>query len=55
LAQENTELVCGMNLDLLTGALDELEAARLNAELEPRDDGCCVHLVRARDADSTSR
>lgn len=42
LAQEHTELVCGMNLDLLTGFLDGLEATNLRSELDPAPNRCCV-------------
>jgi predicted ArsR family transcriptional regulator len=44
LAQEHTELVCGMNLCLLEGALDELGDVGLRAELEPEPGYCCVRL-----------
>lgn len=44
LAREHTELICGMNLCLLTEALGELEAAGLRASLEPEDGQCCVKL-----------
>jgi predicted ArsR family transcriptional regulator len=42
LAQEHTELVCGMNLSLLE-ALAEAEGT-LTASLEPVDGACCVRL-----------
>jgi predicted ArsR family transcriptional regulator len=49
LAQEHTELICGMNLCLLRGVLAELDDVGLRAELEPEDRYCCVrfHPVRA--------
>jgi predicted ArsR family transcriptional regulator len=42
LAQEYTELVCGMNLDLLRGMLDSLGAAGIEARLDPAPGRCCV-------------
>lgn len=44
LAQEHTELVCGMNLCLLGGVVDHLEGVGFEARLEPTDDACCVRL-----------
>lgn len=41
LAQEHTELVCGMNLALLTAATQASRAA-YEATLDPDDDRCCV-------------
>ena len=46
LAQEHTDLVCGMNLDLLSGLLSRLEHARLAAALDPVPGQCCVKLRR---------
>jgi predicted ArsR family transcriptional regulator len=46
LAQEHTELICGMNLCLLEGLLDEVENTRLQARLEPEEGFCCVRLHR---------
>ncbi len=46
LAQEYRALVCGMNLALMTGLTDELEAARLKARLDPVPGQCCVRLTR---------
>jgi predicted ArsR family transcriptional regulator len=45
LAQEHTELVCGMNLDLVTGVLEGLGADRLCATLEPAPGMCCVAIA----------
>ena len=47
LAREHTELVCGMNLRLLEGVLDELPEAGLVARLRPRPGMCCVRLEPA--------
>jgi len=50
LAQENTELVCGMNLGLLTGLLAGLEISDLEARPDPRDNMCCVAFESTRTA-----
>ncbi|MCR8895812.1 helix-turn-helix domain-containing protein [Gordonia sp. GONU] len=52
LAQQHTELVCGMNLHLLDGVLDGLEVTGLVANLEPMAEYCCV---RFRPADQQER
>lgn len=44
LAQRHTELICGMNLCLITAELDGLEGSGLEARLEPEDGACCVRL-----------
>ncbi|HEU4946366.1 MAG TPA: helix-turn-helix domain-containing protein [Kribbella sp.] len=44
LAQEHTDLVCGMNLKLLDGLLDGLGSTGLAAELDPSPERCCVRL-----------
>jgi predicted ArsR family transcriptional regulator len=49
LAQEYTELVCGMNLSLLDGLLDGLATTGLTARLEPTPPYCCVRLDAAED------
>lgn len=48
LAQEHTELVCGMNLHLLNGLLDALGHTGLSARLAPGPDHCCVRLTPDR-------
>jgi len=50
LAQDYTELVCGMNLDLLRGLIDGLGSSDLEARLEPAPGRCCVVLGRSRAA-----
>ena len=45
LAKEHTELVCGMNLQLIDGVLDGVTSPRLVARLEPTPGRCCVRLV----------
>jgi predicted ArsR family transcriptional regulator len=42
LAQEHTELVCGLNHALVRGILDGCRQDRSRAELEPHEDRCCV-------------
>lgn len=42
LAREHTELVCGMNVSVVAGVLDELGCHRLEAVLEPEPGLCCV-------------
>jgi predicted ArsR family transcriptional regulator len=44
LAEQHTALVCGMNLHLLGGLLDEVGDAPLRAELAPGPGRCCVVL-----------
>jgi len=44
LATEHTDLVCGMNLALINGVLDELGIRRLTAELAPKPGFCCVRV-----------
>jgi predicted ArsR family transcriptional regulator len=46
LAQDYTELVCGMNLELVGGLVDGLESSTLEAQLDPGPDRCCVRLNR---------
>jgi predicted ArsR family transcriptional regulator len=45
LAVEHTQLVCGMNLDLLAGVVDGLALPGARAELSPQAGFCCVRLV----------
>ncbi len=44
LASEHTELVCGMNLALIGAVAARAGDGRLNAELAPAPDRCCVVL-----------
>jgi predicted ArsR family transcriptional regulator len=44
LAQEHTDLICGMNLGLLQGLVDGVPEAGLTAVLRPAVDACCVRL-----------
>jgi predicted ArsR family transcriptional regulator len=45
LAREHRELVCGMNLALVAGLLDSVEASDVSARLDPAPGRCCVTLV----------
>ena len=45
LARTHTELVCGMNLHLLTGLLTGLNADAVEARLVPTPNRCCVRLT----------
>ena len=51
LAQNHTELVCRMNLDLMNGLLEGLSPGALRARLLPTPGMCCVSIEPA-DADS---
>ena len=42
LAREHTELVCGMNLSLIGGMLDEMGCRGVEAVLDPEPGLCCV-------------
>jgi predicted ArsR family transcriptional regulator len=47
LAEQHRDLVCGMNLELLTGLLEGVEGSKLTARLAPEPGYCCVRLVPA--------
>ncbi len=49
LAQENPEVVCGMNHSLLRGVLSGLRASGLDARLQPEPGRCCVAIAAAED------
>jgi predicted ArsR family transcriptional regulator len=53
LAQQYRDLVCGMNLALMAGFTESLDAARLEARLEPLPGQCCVRLARSGPAAPT--
>jgi predicted ArsR family transcriptional regulator len=46
LAQEETELVCGMNRSFVQGMIDGVGASALDAELDPAPGRCCVRVTR---------
>jgi predicted ArsR family transcriptional regulator len=50
LADQKRDLVCGMNLDLLSGMADGLGDDVLTVRLEPSADHCCVRLDAHRRA-----
>lgn len=45
LADTHTDLVCGMNLDMLTGLVEVFAPASLQARLEPAPGRCCVTVA----------
>jgi len=45
LAADHTELVCGLNLALIEGVLDALEAETLTPRLAPASGHCCVRVA----------
>jgi predicted ArsR family transcriptional regulator len=47
LAQRHTQLVCGMNLCLISGLLDGIRAKNVSASLDPGPGHCCVRLDQA--------
>jgi predicted ArsR family transcriptional regulator len=46
LAQDETDLVCGMNRDLIAGVLNGLGADTLGAQLDPAPGRCCVRICK---------
>jgi predicted ArsR family transcriptional regulator len=44
LARRHTALVCGVNLDYVSGLLDGLGCTRTCARLDPGEDRCCVRV-----------
>jgi len=46
LAQDFTELICGMNLDFLSGLLTGLELPQATARLDPGPGRCCVRISK---------
>ena len=48
LAEEERELVCGMNLDFLHGLLEGMASSdQLTARLDPSPGFCCVRIAAA--------
>jgi len=45
LAEQHRNLVCGMNLELLTGLLEGVNGSNLTARLAPEPGFCCVRLA----------
>jgi len=48
LAEQHRDLVCGMNLELLTGLLEGVSGSNLTARLAPEPGFCCVRLAPAK-------
>jgi predicted ArsR family transcriptional regulator len=48
LAQQHTDLICGMNLSMMKAAIEEVGDTGLDARLEPVPGECCVKLGPAR-------
>lgn len=48
LSRDYTDLVCGMNLDLITGLVESVDAHALKPTLAPAPDQCCVSLATSR-------
>ena len=44
LAVRHTALICGLNVEFVTGLLAGLDCDALDAELQPRPGGCCVRV-----------
>lgn len=44
LASEHAEMVCGMNLALVDGLVDEVDSVGLRCSLQPAEGRCCVVL-----------
>jgi predicted ArsR family transcriptional regulator len=55
LARQHTDLVCGMNLDLLSGVVETCERGGLQARLDPAPGRCCVTLSSHESAGSSGR
>jgi len=47
MAERHTELVCGMNLDLIAAMLAELGSPDVRVRLDPAPGRCCVTLSRS--------
>ena len=45
LAEQHRDLVCGMNLEFLTGVLEGVSGVKLAARLAPEPGYCCVRLA----------
>jgi predicted ArsR family transcriptional regulator len=45
LAEDYTDLICGMNLEVISGLVESLAGSGLEARLEPASGRCCVRLA----------
>ena len=48
LAEQNPDIVCGLNHELVRGIVSGLGNETLDVALEPTTGGCCVQLRRPR-------
>jgi predicted ArsR family transcriptional regulator len=48
IAEEQRDLVCGMNLELVGGLIDGMEVPGVDARLDPAPGRCCVSLHEGR-------
>jgi predicted ArsR family transcriptional regulator len=55
LAKEQPALVCGVNLDYVSGALEGLACDALRARLDPAEDRCCVRVGHDDEHEQRSR
>lgn len=55
LSQDYTDLVCGMNLELMSGLVEGLDRADFQARLEPCPGQCCVRLRKPNPPPSRTR
>ncbi len=53
LAAVHPDMVCGMNLALMQGLVEGLDADALNPELNPSQGRCCVALAARQQAGET--
>lgn len=51
-AQDHTEVVCGLNLRLVEGVIEGCDEPDARAELDPHPDRCCVVIHDARTSDA---
>ena len=52
LADDHPPLICGMNLALVQGLLEEVAAGGLAARLDPQPGDCCVVVAHSKDVNS---
>jgi predicted ArsR family transcriptional regulator len=55
LSRDYTDLVCGMNLELMSGLVEGLDRADFQARLEPTPGQCCVRLRTPKPSQSRNR
>jgi predicted ArsR family transcriptional regulator len=55
LAQTHTELVCHMNLALVSGLVDAIAPRQLGVNLDPGENRCCVTVERRARTDESER